>query len=214
MPYREQFLDELIRLDGRADFSGGALCSHCGKLDGDFRCSDCFGGRLSCCECFVNAHAFQPLHRVSVSLVFHSHTVISNCCTQRWNGSFFERMSLKECGLLIQLGHSGLHICPRPTPGPKNFTVVDTSGIHQVAVSFCNCPGSDGIKKHYVQLLRAGWFPATLDTPCTVFTFEVLDNFHQSTLQAKTNAYDFLKTIQNRTDGSGTVKKTVTLFRL
>ncbi|KAH7904648.1 hypothetical protein BJ138DRAFT_1018848, partial [Hygrophoropsis aurantiaca] len=57
----------------------------------------------------------------------------------------------------------------------------------------------------YIQLLRVGWYPATTDRPQTVFTFDVLETFHDMTLQAKTPAFDFYTTMVHKTDGSGVV---------
>lgn len=53
------------------------------------------------------------------------------------------------------------------------------------------------------QLLREGWFPATLSRPQTVFTFECLEFFHELTLQGKTSLYDFYHTLIRRSDNAG-----------
>ena len=84
-------------------------------------------------------------------------------------------------------------------PGINNFTVIDSTGIHVVAVDFCDCR-TNGIISHHVQLLRAGWFPATFTHPQTVFTFHCLDFYHELTLQSKVNAYDFWQTVLRITD--------------
>ena len=101
-------------------------------------------------------------------------------------------------GLRFQLGHGGAK-CISPTPGPTTFTVTDTSGIHCIAVDFCDCRTNGTIPRH-IQLLRAGWFPATFIRPQTVFTFKCLDFYHELTLQGKVNAYDFCRTLHSLTD--------------
>ena len=87
--------------------------------------------------------------------------------------------------------------------------VVDTSGVHRVSIDFCDC-GLDGIFAHQrTQLLHARWMPASFDCPKTVFTFGVLDTFHELTLQGKTTGYDFYHTILRRTDNAQLGKRIV-----
>jgi hypothetical protein len=100
--------------------------------------------------------------------------------------------------LRIQLGHEGAK-CVSPSTGPSAFTVIDVSGIHGVAIDFCDCRTS-GIIPPHIQLLRAGWFPATFNRPQTAITFHCLDFYHELTLQGKVNAYDFCRTILRITD--------------
>jgi len=119
---------------------------------------------------------------------------------QKWNGKFFEKTSLSALGLRIQLGHDG-DKCPIPISGPQNFVVFDVSGAHTVNVDFCDCNPLQPLDRR-VQLLRRGWFPATLARPQTAFTFEFLEVFHELTLQGKVNLYDFYHTILHRTDNA------------
>lgn len=130
---------------------------------------------------------------------------------QKWDGEFFVKTSLRDEGITYQLGHDCSTSCPNPVPGSRKFVVVDVSGYHHVAVNFCGCQEGKaaGAGDHHVQLLRARWFPATTTKPKTVFTFTVLDHFHQLTLQAKTNLYDFSKTLQRKTDNTSPYKKIV-----
>jgi hypothetical protein len=81
--------------------------------------------------------------------------------------------------------------------------VVDGSGVHIVDISFCGCHHEDGASRSRVQLLRFGWFPATVTRPHTAFTFDLLDTFHLLTLQGKISAYDFYYSIANKTDNTG-----------
>ena len=114
------------------------------------------------------------------------------------NGFYFCRSSLHEAGLRIQLGHDGAK-CISPISGPPAFTVTDLSGVHCVAVDFCDCR-QNGIVPRHIQLLRAGWFPATFNRPQNAFTFRCLDFYHELTLQGKVNAYDFCHTVLRLTD--------------
>jgi hypothetical protein len=133
---------------------------------------------------------------------------VSDSFLKKWNGLFFEKSNLQDSGLRIQLGHGGAK-CIAPTPGPSKFIVVDVTGIHKVAIDYCDCR-TNGIIPHHIQLLRAGWFPATFICPQTAFTFHCLDFYHELTLQSKVNAYDFCRsllrlTVKTRTDGRGSL---------
>ena len=68
-------------------------------------------------------------------------------------------------GLIVYLGHKG---CLMPKNGPASFTVVHTNGIHDVHVVFCGC--GDAVHPRH-QLLRRGWFPATIHQPQTCDLF-------------------------------------------
>ena len=81
-----------------------------------------------------------------------------------WN--FFDKDSLENLGHHYQLGHSG-GPCPCPVAGPKNFTVFDLSGHHSISINYCNCV--DNPLLTWTQLLREGWFPATLSCPQTLW---------------------------------------------
>ena len=124
------------------------------------------------------------------------------------------KVTLQELGLRYQLGHGGGQ-CPLPCRGPSNFMVINISGVHRVSVDFCNC-GLDGNFTHRrTQLLRSRWMPASFDRPQTGFTFNVLETFHELTLQGKTTAYDFYHTILRRTDSAQLGKRIVSsLFRI
>lgn len=117
-----------------------------------------------------------------------------------WNGWYFEPFSLREAGLIMQLGHDG-GPCSNPHD-PMILTIIDFTGIHHINVRFCDC-GIIGSSKYFVQMLRAGWWPASLRRPKTGFTVRLLELFHALTLQSKTNGYDFYRSIVRMTDGSG-----------
>lgn len=119
-------------------------------------------------------------------------------------------VTLQSLGLRVQLGHGGSS-CPLPSPGPANFCVFDTSGVHYVSVDFCDCR-TNGVVHQRTQLLRARWFPATFNRPKTVFSFDCLDLFHELTLQGKTPLYDFYHTILHMTDNLELHKTVVSYF--
>ena len=83
--------------------------------------------------------------------------------------------------------------------------VVDLSGHHTVYVRFCRCSKNDFLE-NYRQLLRLGWYPASVLRPRTAFTFDLLDLYHKISLQGKLNLYDFYNAIMQRTDNHGCLK--------
>ncbi|TDL13533.1 hypothetical protein BD410DRAFT_735251, partial [Rickenella mellea] len=185
LEHRGEFLDELLCHDGVPNTQSTCHSESCSSTDRPFRCRDCFGGHMHCSKCLVDNHRHQPLHRI-----------------ERWTGSFFERTTLAELGLCVQLGHGG-DPCMHPEVMRGRLTVLDVTGIHQVKIAYCHCEKSIEAFLRRTQLLRAGWFPATLDRPMTVITFDALDLFHALTLQSKITFYDFYHTLLRRTDNSG-----------
>ncbi|KAJ6499892.1 hypothetical protein DFH09DRAFT_835688, partial [Mycena vulgaris] len=122
------------------------ICRVCKERTPDVRCKECFGDDLLCAPCLVNRHAENPLHQVEVC---------------RWDGKFFTKSSLKELGLRVQLGHRVRERCTEPHVVNNEFIVLHKNGIHDVAVDICNCENAREAGAPEIQMLRAGWFPAT-----------------------------------------------------
>jgi CxC2 like cysteine cluster associated with KDZ transposases len=89
-----------------------------------------------------------------------------------------------------------------PKDGPISFTIIHTNGIHPVRIVFCGCASSVHPRQ---QLLRRGWFPATIHQPHTCATFTVLNHFHLQTLHSKLTATHFIAAIERETDNTGLV---------
>ena len=93
-----------------------------------------------CCNA-QNALSLCIVAMLCITLRYDHLSVLNNILTfflKKWNGFFFHKSSLHNSGLHIQFEHGGAK-CISPTPGPITFTVVDVSGIHKVAIDFCNC---------------------------------------------------------------------------
>lgn len=116
-----------------------------------------------------------------------------------WNGRCFDDATLTAAGLVIQLGHHVDDTCPAPS-SLHDLMVFDLSGVHRLVVRYCGC---DRTIPKYIQLLRARWFPATIDRPATAFAFDILDFFHGLQNQNKCNPYDFYHAIIQRSDAAG-----------
>lgn len=77
------------------------------------------------------------------------------------------------------------------------------NGIHEVNVDFCRCRTDGAAGAPDIQLLRAGWYPASEERPQTCMTLVALDKFHIATLQAKTTMYDYYASLEKLTNNSG-----------
>jgi len=117
-----------------------------------------------------------------------------------WNTLFFQKTTLRELGLQIQLGHGPGHVCPTKEAGHKNFVVIDSNGIHEVHIDFCQCCS---VPRHQ-QLLCIGWWPSTSPLePQTCATMDVLCHFDLLNLQGKLPPYSFYRTLELQTDNTG-----------
>ncbi|KAJ7053673.1 hypothetical protein C8F01DRAFT_1374953 [Mycena amicta] len=184
--HREDFLLELLRLEGRGDHRYTA-CRGCTVGTAAFRCTECVqGGLLLCRDCIVKQHASLPFHRI-----------------QEWNGTHFDMRTLKSLGLRVQLGHwhEAGSICGSPQPAYKDdFVVIDVNGVHEIGLDFCGCFSSGA---QTTQLLRAGLYPATSKHPRTAATIRVLRHFHFAFVESKCSAYDFFNALAHLTDNTG-----------
>jgi hypothetical protein len=66
----DEFLDALIRYDGRGDSLQVLGCPGCKVpgISGTYRCNECFDHEMVCHECCVQRHQQLPLHHIRVSL--------------------------------------------------------------------------------------------------------------------------------------------------
>ncbi|KAI0055808.1 hypothetical protein BV25DRAFT_1788459, partial [Artomyces pyxidatus] len=184
--YRDAYLDESLRAEGRGAYNDVQTCPDCGRdVPSDIRCRECAGGELTCSECACRRHLRMPLHNM-----------------ERWTGSFFVRVELVDLGLEIQLGHPPGISCPYRTSPRRDFTVLHTNGIHRVKLFFCDCGASAGVSC-WKQVRRFGWWPATPLEPQSAATHDVLKHFHLLSLQGKTTGYDYYRALELLTDNTG-----------
>ncbi|KAG6848619.1 hypothetical protein H0H93_015447 [Arthromyces matolae] len=121
---------------------------------------------------------------------------------QFWNGSYFEKKSLKSMGLRFQLGHIQGERCANPQSCTyDDFTIIDNKGIHTVGIDFCACGASN--QSHVVQLLRARLFPATVSAPRSAASFQVLKTFEILSYESKVSVFEFYSSLARLTDNTG-----------
>ena len=206
--YREEYLHEFFFLEGYRGFCKErcTTCSANSQNEPLYRCCDCFIGQPICKSCCLSAHLQQPLHVIEVSRFFLSRFFFSVLIIwlQEWNGEFFNRTLLKVLGLWVQLGHPIGVKCINPQPVLKRVFVLHLSGIHEIAVDYCNCDEKGNAGNWRTQCLWREWMPATHKNPETCCTFCLMEVFHLQNLQAKTSAYDFYTTLAKLSDNTGT----------
>lgn len=113
----------------------------------------------------------------------------------------FRSTTLKRLGLRIQLGHPVGMRCMNPVSAKGgDFTIIDTTGIHSVALDFCGCGHAESC---IVQLLRHRLFPATTTYPQTAVTFRVLESFHLLSTQSKVSAVEYYASLARLSDNTG-----------
>ncbi|KAG0708157.1 hypothetical protein DFH29DRAFT_979482 [Suillus ampliporus] len=184
LKHRELFLQEMIRLEGRCNRLGAQSCSECNCPSPEYRCRDCLGSEIYCSPCILLAHVRHPLHRL-----------------EKWNGQYFEQISLKTLGLRIQLGHTTGQKCLNPRRAfNDDFIVVDTHSIHEVSLDFCNCATA---QSHIQQLLQISWFPSTMSDPKTAATFRILEHYHLLSFESKVSAFEFYNALSRMSDNTG-----------
>lgn len=73
IPFRDTFLDEMVRLEGLGEHDRVPLCEACvvrkelPAREGIFRCADCTQGLRICQGCMLVQHEAMHLHRIQVS---------------------------------------------------------------------------------------------------------------------------------------------------
>ncbi|KAJ7115521.1 hypothetical protein C8R43DRAFT_1138146 [Mycena crocata] len=197
-PLAQFFLDELTRHDGPGDRDASALsCAWCDvayvppskdvpqpvvppvRL---FKCSAC-GEYHQCKTCLLAAHATMPLHAI-----------------QEWNGTFWVDISLRDLGLIYQLGHGGLR-CPYPDSRILLMTVIDVPLIHRVRYQYCKCQKASH-SNNLQQCLRNKWYPATVTDPATCATFASLETFRLQNVVGNMNVNDFITAMERQTNAA------------
>ncbi|PBK80807.1 hypothetical protein ARMGADRAFT_858081, partial [Armillaria gallica] len=188
---RQQYLDKLLCGEGRGDYRCKQLCPDCVTRSrngsetlpcSEFQCRDCFLDDLVCLSCCLCRHRREPLHRI-----------------WRWNGAYFEKMTLKNIGLRVQLNHTSMR-CHAPIAGHQEFKVLHRNGIHDVALDYCGCECQ--LPKH-IQLLCRGWYPASQWVPRMAASFQLLDFLHILSLCAKMSVYNFYRMLEKLTTNTG-----------
>lgn len=157
-----------------------------------FKCQDCPMALTACRACVLQDHRGRPFDRI-----------------RRWSpeDECWEKLSTADLGHVVYLGHGGA-CCPKipngmdGTPDPqtrkRDITILHEHGIVDIPFVFCCC---DNAIEEPGQLLAAGLWPATWDTPESATTLSTLETFYNLSMQAQVNIYDYLEHLKRMTDG-------------
>jgi hypothetical protein len=203
-------MDEWIRLESSAQLTCLPQCLNCATPQATFRCVDCFMESLFCQECLVSSHRCEPFHNLQVFRI--SVVCAGTNFSQRWTGSHFVQVSLRDLGAIFHLGHDHGSSCTIPS-SPISLTVFDVTGVHSITVTYCECKPNESAVPPRVQLLCVRWFPATWQRPGTAFTFRLLNFLHKLQSTCKVNLYDFHNAMVAASDNAGLRKSKVSYCR-
>ncbi|KAK7045173.1 CxC2 domain-containing protein [Favolaschia claudopus] len=185
-PLMGEFLTEVLRHEGLGDDTADPCCAHCrAKFSSHvrlFKCYEC-GQFLQCLDCCLENHKRTPLHVI-----------------QEWNRDYWVPRTLAQLGLVYQLGHGGFP-CPLPDPVQHKLVVIEEPIIHQLQIHYCKCAKSDDAD-NIEQLLRNGWYPATVTDPGTCATFRTLETYRLYNVVGNFNVRDFMTSVERVTDTS------------
>ncbi len=107
-------------------------------------------------------------------------------------------MTLRELGLVYQLGHRG-GSCAVPKKA-KVVTVMHVNGVHQPCIQHCGCNRHADNANTWREPMESGWYPATTVNPQTFAIFEVLNYYRQLNVSATINVRDFVTCLERLTD--------------
>ncbi|KAF8833305.1 hypothetical protein BDN67DRAFT_992862 [Paxillus ammoniavirescens] len=80
--------------------------------------------------------------------------------------------------------------------GVACLTMVDITGLHFSRIQYCHCPETEAA---HLQLLRVNMFPASIQNPCTTFTFRVLDDFLRDNVECGMAAMNYFSKLRQIT---------------
>ncbi|KAI3998011.1 hypothetical protein K525DRAFT_215127, partial [Schizophyllum commune Loenen D] len=151
----------------------------CGAATAPYLCETCLWRGRQCRGCILHAHASTPFHRI-----------------RKHNGRCSTATDLGALGQVLWLGHGG-EPCPATLqqvrlPG-RRVIIGDVEGIWCRTVYWCTCATADDKD---VQLLHAGLYPATEESPTTAFTLTMLDDFHLSQCEGRMSAQGYIQKLR------------------
>lgn len=164
-------------------------CPSCeGRLAGQsdaahtlYRCEDCLGGALKCRDCLLSSHVERPLDRITAW----------DQDARAWLPTTFSSL-----GFELHLGHAG-NKCPNTRTPARPMTIVHDRGIVALPVHYCRC--TEGSTEP-LQLIAAGFWPATWKKPRTAMTLGVMDTYHMIARQAQVSVDDYVRHLARLTD--------------
>ena len=180
----------------------------CGAATAPYLCETCLWRGRQCRGCILHAHASTPFHRI-----------------RKHNGRCSTATDLGALGQVLWLGHGG-EPCPATLQQVRlpveerwfdegdeedgdldgllrdcdlregrRVIIGDVEGIWCRTVYWCTCATADDKD---VQLLHAGLYPATEESPTTAFTLTMLDDFHLSQCEGRMSAQGYIQKLRRK----------------
>lgn len=113
MQHKQEYLDIILQIEAPAD-ALPSKCIDCDSLEAIFRCRDCLHDNIVCRQCCLKRHNILPFHRV-----------------EKWGGTCFLPISLKDLGFILHIGHGGVR-CPTKIGCTEGWAdIEDNSPFHQ-----------------------------------------------------------------------------------
>ncbi|KIM19515.1 hypothetical protein M408DRAFT_31155 [Serendipita vermifera MAFF 305830] len=163
-----QYLSAILKHESIGTLS---LCKCDGGDLATYKCQTCTSTAPCCRTCIATNHKANPLHRI----VF-------------WNGQYFESVKQSAIGITMSLPHTSSGSClHRISKG--GITVVDINGFHEIDIDICGC---DDAATFDIQLLSSQLFAASVVSPKTAFTFQLLELFRVLHFDGKTSVHTFV----------------------
>jgi hypothetical protein len=88
-----------------------------------------------------------------------------------------------------------------PKDNIHKMVVIEVPIIHQIQMRYCACEKSDDAD-NLQQLMRNGWFPATVTDPGTCATFRSLEAYRLYSVVGNMNVRDFITALNRVTDST------------
>lgn len=100
---------------------------------------------------------------------------------------------------MLHLNHGSLR-CPTPAACDDRLRIIHTTGVHDVAISYCACNRE---VPRDLQLLRRRLYPASQNRVRTCVTFALLKLLHLFALMGKISTYDMYRSIERLSNNTG-----------
>ncbi|KAH9912946.1 uncharacterized protein B0H18DRAFT_889089, partial [Fomitopsis serialis] len=197
---------------------GSYICAGCNNGGGVWKCMSCIGYPIFCPTCCLAEHQRTPFHRVeqwnlggywepawlrqvgvSINLGHRGgECPVPAVVADDDEEGEADRTTDATGDDEVEVPGDPLRCADSPPrPPPAMMTIVDTTGVHFLPVTWCGCPGAGD---HTSQLLDAGLYPASQRKARTCFTFSVLDAFLLDNLECKTTAMNYYQRIRRATN--------------
>lgn len=226
LPLRPVFLDHIL---AREAAPLEVHCNKCTKRHFKIRCRDCIGNPVLCVRCCRDVHQDHPFHRieiwsgtyfapgwmwqtgVTINLGHGGARCPNNQAMDEEDNSVLDT-SFPTCDpddstrdldsdseddeTAGEYGWASGNP-QRHFPGAKIVLVVHINGVHHLPITPCRCPTSSDLIAQYLQM---GFYPATYKQIETVFTFQVLDDYHLENLECQTSYHHYYSKLRRMTN--------------